>query len=194
MTRRLLEFTYTEVSKLIMVKALRLVSPRFHRPIARSLTLGLLACLGVLATVSHPSVNTTQFLGIGQPAHAQSSVQATSLDNAIIRSYALSVLDIENIRQQRSADIASMLSVDTLPSISCNNPDSIRGMNRDVREVVVEFCASSIEIVEGHSLSIEQFNTITEMMNSNADLRDRVQAELINLQTNSPTNSSVSEP
>lgn len=193
MTRRLLEFTYTEVSKLIMVKALRLVSPRFHRPIARSLTLGLLTCLGVLASVSHPSANTTQFLSVGQPVQAQSSVQATSLDNTIIRSYALSVLDIENIRQQRSADIAAMLSVDTLPSISCNNPDSIRGMDRDVREVVVEFCSSSIEIVEGHSLSIDQFNTITEMMNSNADLRDRIQTELINLQTNLPTNSSVNE-
>lgn len=179
-----------------MVNLLPLSPSRLCRAMISSLLLSIMTSLGILANAPLSTLSVTEstttpattkafrWSFIGQPAHAQSSPQATSISNTEIRSYALSVLDIENIRQQWSDDVASLLDVDTLPSIACNDPESIRGMPRNVREMVVQFCDASIDIVEGHNLSISRFNAITELMNSNDELRERIQDELLNLQSN----------
>jgi Asp/Glu/hydantoin racemase len=172
-----------------MINLLSLFSQPVRCTIRSSLTVGLLTCIGILVSAPQATPDTSQWSLLGKPAYAQSSSQATNISNTEIRSYALSVLDIENIRQQWSDDIAAMLEVETLPSIACNDPDSIREIRRDVREMVIRFCDASIEIVEGHNLSISRFNTITELMNSNADLQQRIQDELLNLQSNSTRNS-----
>ncbi len=170
------------MSPFTMANVIPLFSSQIRRPIVRSLTLGLLTCVGVLVSAPQLSTHSNHGFTVGQPAHAQSQ---TSFSGAEVRNYALAVLDIETLRQQRSDDIAAILNVETLPAIACNDPDSLQGMNRAAREMVVEFCNSAIEIVESHDLSIGQFNIMTELMQSDQDLQERVYEELIDLQTSS---------
>ncbi len=168
-----------------MVTLLPRLSLSMRRALASSFVMGVLTWAGVFIDAPKMTTDLAQWSFVGEPAYAQSSSQATTISSAEIRNYALSVLDIENIRQQWSESIIEVLEVDTPPSIACNDPDSIQEMRRNAREMVIRFCNASIEIVEGHNLSISRFNAITELMNSNTELQERIQDELLNLQSNS---------
>ncbi|MEM7770855.1 MAG: DUF4168 domain-containing protein [Cyanobacteria bacterium P01_E01_bin.6] len=168
-----------------MINTLPLALLRIRRSVIRAIMLSTLTCLGVVASAPHLSGNAPHLSVMGQPAHAQVSKQVASFDATEIRNYALSVLDLESLRQQRSSEIANELNVETLPAIACHNPESIRDMNRDIRAMVVQFCSDSISVVEGHNLSVGRFNEITQARNSNPSLQEQITEELLNLQRDS---------
>jgi hypothetical protein len=158
--------------------------------IARSLMLGAIASFGVVVSSSSVSAQGVEAFSASQPIAIKPTntplvKQETTFGADEIRNYALSVLDLENLRQQWSARIADALDVETLPAIACNEPNSIRDLNRDIREMVVQFCEESINIVAENNLSVSRFNAISQAMISNPELQEQISEELLNLQRDS---------
>ncbi|MEB3211503.1 MAG: DUF4168 domain-containing protein [Leptolyngbyaceae bacterium] len=166
---------------------------QLRRSMTRAMLIGALSCLGVVASASWVTAQDLDVSLVESSAqvHAQNQSQTPSLkqeasfDAGEIRSYALAVLDLENLRQQRSADIASAMDVETLPAIACNEPSSIRGLSRNVREMIVQFCDDSIAVVEDHGLTVTRFNAINQARISNPALQERISEQLLDLQRDS---------
>jgi len=155
-----------------------------QRSAMRAMVISALTCLGIVASSSLVAAHDVH-LSLAKPVEAQVLKQDASFDATEIRNYALSVLDLENLRQRWSVEIASQLDVETLPAIACNEPTSIRDLNRDIRAMVVQFCNESMSIVAEHNLSVGRFNAITQSMVSNPALQERISEELLNLQRDS---------
>lgn len=128
-------------------------------------------------------------VGCGGPPVAESPSPlptVTSLSAEEIERYAKAILAIEQSRQAASKEIQQMTNSDTVPDISCTKAESIADLPKNVRDVAVNYCKQSKKyIIENQKLTIAQFNAITVTAQSNPDLQQRLQSELVRLQNNS---------
>lgn len=184
MSRRFLISQITESPNFPMTRVLYPSFSRIWHPATRLLAISLLSFMGAVLSVpglSLDSENNSRFhlFAIGQPAAAQTP----SIPDEDVMRYARAILDIEPIRQEATEELSSILETDSLPPVECNNASSYRGMSREARQVVVDYCNQSRVIVEGYELSIRQFNLITEQQRTNRTLRNRIQQELMRMQS-----------
>jgi len=137
-----------------------------HKRITHSLFLGLIT-------------TTTLFVStFNAKAHAQN----LSVNNNDVMNYAQAVLAIEPVRQQAFGEIKKIIGSGNIPKIVCNEPNSMNSLPGRARDIAINYCKDSQEIVEGNGLTIEQFNRITMEIPKNNGLKKRVYDQLIQLQ------------
>jgi hypothetical protein len=154
------------------------------RILARTLLVAMVSTSGVLAGLV-PNLNVrSSLLDLSRAAYAQQD-----FTNEQVRNYAQSVREIEEIRQAAYSQIRNLSDSGEVPSVACHEPRTMRTLNQSIRDIVVDYCTQSIRIVERNNLTIMQFNTITTTQQEDSELAERIQEELLRLQTQ-PQNSS----
>jgi hypothetical protein len=107
-----------------------------------------------------------------------SSAYTQDFTDAQIRSYARSVLLIEDRRKQAFQAITRILGKSP-PPIACDRRESFRDLPADAQRIAVDYCNSSKKIVENSGLSPAQFNAITTRIRSDNQLKKRIQDEIL---------------
>jgi hypothetical protein len=111
-------------------------------------------------------------------AHAQN----LSVNQNEITSYAQALLAMEPARQQAFGEIKRIVGNGNIPQIVCNEPNSMNSLPNRARNVAVNYCKQSQEIVENHGLSIGRFNRITMEIPNNSNLKQQIYDTLVRLQ------------
>jgi hypothetical protein len=111
-------------------------------------------------------------------AHAQSP----QLSNTDIDNYSRVLLRMEPERQQAFDQIKKIIGDREIPKIVCNEPDSFKSLPSEARDIAVNYCNRSQQIVESNGLSIDKFNDITLQLQNNEDLKRQIYNNLIRLQ------------
>lgn len=111
-----------------------------------------------------------------------SAAYAQAIPDAQVRSYAQTLLDIERLRQTANQQIQDVLGPQAqIPGDTCNALN-IRSVQREIRQIVVDFCTQSSQAAGQNQLSTGDFNEITEALSSNPDLTNRIRQEMIRIQ------------
>lgn len=141
------------------------------------------AALGSLSTLAVMTVAAPNFL-IGSKAfwNGEAIAQTASPFTAEeIRNYARAVLGMEPRRQAAYEEIRSTTG-DTVPVVVCNQNRSINQLSAEIRAIAVNYCTQAKAIIESNGLTVSQFNEITQQQQSNAQLKQQIQNELLRLQ------------
>jgi len=163
-----------------MTQSLRSLAIPVHRRTVRWLTIGTLSAAGLLlGWVPHVSFMPSAAV-MGQAAQAQ----APNFSEADITNYARSVLAIESRRRIAYEALRQVLPNSQVPNIRCNERSSLNGLPRQARQIAVEYCNESLQVVEQNDLTMQQFNQITTLQQSNRALAERIQNALVQLQRN----------
>lgn len=104
-----------------------------------------------------------------------------------IQNYALAVLRMEPFRQAAYNDIKKVIGNRELPAIACHRKREIDNLPVDIRGIAINYCNQSRKIVISNGLTIARFNEITNSINTDQTLEQRIQAELIRLQNLPPS-------
>lgn len=142
----------------------------------------------VLLSIGWLSGLATMLVGCASPPAAESPSPAptvTSLTAEEIESYAKAILAIEQSRQVASKEIQQMTNSNTVPDITCTKAESIAALPKNIQGIAVNYCKQSKKYIdETQGLTMAQFNAITVTAQSNPELQQRLQSELVRLQNN----------
>ncbi|BAZ67952.1 MAG: DUF4168 domain-containing protein [Pelatocladus maniniholoensis HA4357-MV3] len=103
-------------------------------------------------------------------------------NNKDILNYSRSLLRIEPERQQAFDQIKKIIGDQEIPKIVCSEPSSFNSLPSQARDIAVNYCNRSQQIVESNGLSIDEFNKITLQLQNNDDLKRQIYNNLIRLQ------------
>ena len=145
-----------------------------NRILSQSLVVGVFAVIGLLSgAIPEFSGNSNTFV-FSTVAYAQQTVT-----DAEITHYAEALLKIEELRQDTFGEIKNMFG-GKVPEIVCNDNQSINNLPTPVRNAVRSFCDDSAAVVEDHFPQgrNSRFNQITNLMQNNPGLRQRIQNEM----------------
>jgi Domain of unknown function (DUF4168) len=112
----------------------------------------------------------------------KAGAQTPGINNNEIINYARSVLDMEPARRQAFDEIKKMIGGREIPKIACSEPNSLNGLPSKARDIAVNYCQRSQQIVEQNGLSIDRFNNITVEVQNNDKLQQRIYRALIIIQ------------
>lgn len=158
-----------------MLKIVKLTR-NISQPFIHSLAIAGLAIagvgLGVVPDLTHPT-----------PRLFDTVAQAQNVTNNEIESYARAVLDMEPIRQSAYNDIKRIVTPNAPPNIACNAGATFSGLPGNARQIAVNYCNESRQIVRDSGLSIERFNQITsQIQGGDVNLERRIQSAMRQLQ------------
>jgi len=147
-----------------------------NRILSRSLVVGAvtLSLCGLAPELGHLS-NSLVFISV---AYAQ------DLGEQEVTNYARTVLQMEPIRQKAFNDIKQIIGREP-PTIVCSKPESMNALTGDPRKIAQAYCEQSKAIAQQNGFSVDRFNAITVQVQSDPNLKKRVQDELVRLQTSS---------
>ncbi|HEY9633403.1 MAG TPA: DUF4168 domain-containing protein [Coleofasciculaceae cyanobacterium] len=150
---------------------------RRNRILSQSLVVGTLTAIGLLSGFIPGLSKDSPTLVFSAPAYAQ----AVSADE--VTKYAQAVLAIEQIRQAAYREIKIIIGSD-VPEIVCNRPATIRKLPSEAQGLAQNYCNQSSAIVANYFPRGKnaRFNEITTLMQGNANLRTKIQNELVRLQ------------
>jgi hypothetical protein len=149
---------------------------------ARSFVTVALASTGLLwGIVPEFSVKTGNF-SVNNAVLAQNA----DFTNEQVTRFARAILSMEPLRQETYNAIKQRIGSGDVPNIVCTQPNSLRGLSREAREIAIAYCERSKAIVESNNLTSQEFNAMTQAASSNPAFKTRVQNELIKLQQVSP--------
>ncbi|MGM3308262.1 DUF4168 domain-containing protein [Anabaena sp. WFMT] len=143
----------------------------------------------VFATLTTTSVIIST-LGLSAKADAQ----ALTVNNTEVTKYAESVLAMEPKRQQAFEEIKKLIGGKEIPTIVCNEPNSMNSLPNKAKDIAVNYCNDSQKIVEENGLKIDRFNKITVELQTNSALKQQVYNTLLRLQKVSDPKSGASAP
>ncbi len=159
---------------------LRCESGNFLWKLTQSVTVGSLSTLALMA-FALPTLSPS-FDGAKSVWSLQAQAQTASTFTAEeIRNYARAVLGMEPRRQAAYEEIRSSAGT-TIPVVICNQNRSINQLQREIRAIAVNYCTQAKAIIESNDLTISQFNEITQQQQSNTQLKQQIQSELLRLQ------------
>lgn len=141
----------------------------WHKMLSKSLFLGALASVGMASSA----------FSLSDKAEAQTPTE--------IRNFAKAVLEMEPERRQAFAEIKKMIGGREIPQIVCNDSNSLSTLPNKVRDIAVNYCNRSQQIVEKNGLTIDNFNRITKDSQNNADLKQKIYNTLLDEQKNHNT-------
>ncbi len=148
----------------------------WQKTVMRSLIIGTLATVGAIsgATIEFTTHNP-------QLAWQQASAQGqnTTYSESVINNFAGAVLAIEDLRNQAYEDIKKI--VGTVPDLACHEPNSLNNLPSEARQIAVQYCNDSKDIVENSGISTTQFNELAAEAQSNESLTRRIQDAMIRL-------------
>ena len=112
-------------------------------------------------------------------ARAQNLPSTAELEN-----YADTLLRMEPLRQEAFEKIKKIMPKHRggVPTIACNDRNSINTLPNQARGVAVNFCQRYQSIVSENDMTIDRFNQITEIINGNENLQDSIYDLLLNSQ------------
>ncbi|KOP22951.1 hypothetical protein AMR41_29165 [Hapalosiphon sp. MRB220] len=110
------------------------------------------------------------------------NAQNSPPNNKDILNYSRSLLRIEPERQQAFDQIKKIIGDREIPKIVCSEPSSFNSLPSEAKDIAVNYCNRSQQIVESNGLSIDQFNKITLQLQNNEDLKRQIYNNLIRLQ------------
>ncbi|MGJ5672582.1 MAG: DUF4168 domain-containing protein [Nostochopsis sp.] len=110
------------------------------------------------------------------------NAQNSPPNNKNILNYSRVLLRIEPERQQAFDQIKKIIGDREIPKIVCNEPTSFNSLPSQARDIAVNYCNRSQQIVESNGLSIDEFNNITLQLQNNDDLKRQIYNNLIRLQ------------
>lgn len=96
--------------------------------------------------------------------------------------YARAVLAIEPSRQEAYNEIQQLINTEQVPNITCTQADTIGALPSNVQDIAVNYCNQAKRIGESQNLTMAQFNAITITAQSNPEIQQQIQNELIRLQ------------
>ncbi|AFZ17764.1 DUF4168 domain-containing protein [Allocoleopsis franciscana] len=109
----------------------------------------------------------------------------TSASSEDIENYARAILAIEQIRQAASEEIQKMTNNETIPDVTCTKPESLAALSKNIQGIAVNYCERAKKFIdETEGLTMDKFNEITSSAQSNPELQQRIQTELVRLQGN----------
>ena len=90
---------------------------------------------------------------------------------------------MEPSRQSAYDEIKKIAAPDPPPNIACNSGNTFSGLPGNARQIAVNYCNQSRQIVQDSGLSIERFNQITsQIQGGDVDLERRIQSAMRELQ------------
>jgi hypothetical protein len=141
----------------------------------RSFIVTFLAVIAILGGLIPEFSWTTEIVSFRSSAYTQDFTADQ------IKRYATAVLLIETQRKQAYQEILRILGKSP-PAITCNQRESFNNLPANAQKIAVDYCNNSKKIVQDSGLTAAQFNTITNRISSDDNLRRRVQNEMIRLQ------------
>jgi hypothetical protein len=145
--------------------------------LAQSLTIGSLSTLALMVLVApNFSVSSNPVGTLSAQAQTASTFSAEE-----IRNYARAVLGMEPRRKAAYDEIRSSVGED-VPTVVCNQTRSINRLQADIRAIAVNYCTQAKAIIESNDLTVSRFNEITQQQQSNTQLKEQIQSELLRLQ------------
>lgn len=149
------------------------------RPLAFLQMLRVFLILGCLSgiTVILAGCSSNEVSDTPSPIPTLSAVSSQEVKN-----YATAILSIEQNRQTAYNDIQKLNNDEKVPDINCTKPDTMKDLRKSIQDIAVNYCNKSKKIIEGHSLTMGQFNAITVSAQGNPELKKRIQNELLRLQ------------
>jgi hypothetical protein len=154
--------------------------PSLHRFLSQSLIVGTLSAIGLLSGFTPGISKDFHSLEISSIVYAQRA----SLSTEDIKSYAKAVWAIEQLRLSAYNEIKKIIGSSDIPEIVCNRPASINALPEAAQGVAQNYCNQSAAIVANYFPRgrNSRFNQITNLMQTNGDVRSQIQQELLNLQ------------
>ncbi|MFQ4145452.1 DUF4168 domain-containing protein [Chlorogloeopsis sp. ULAP02] len=138
----------------------------------------------LVGSLSIVSLGATMFVW-NTKVDAQSPSQTIPSDkNPEIIGYSRALIKIESARQQAFENIKKIIGNREVPKMTCNDPNSLNSIPSEARDIAVNYCNRSQEIVKENGLTPEQFNKITVELQNNEDLKRQIYNMLIHLQKN----------
>jgi hypothetical protein len=138
-------------------------------------TTGILAAIGVMCSCVPQFSRQYPIAILASPVLAQDYTQAE------IVNYAKAGYEVELLRQKVYQQIKSLIN-EPPPNIVCNQRETLQGLSGNVRQIAVQYCNDSRQIVQKHNLSIERFNQLKQYYDRGDDFFNRVQNILLDLQ------------
>ena len=145
-------------------------TPHTFNRLSRPLLLGLLAGIAGIAIGIVPDFSAAQS-GLA----VSISARADEFSDPDLRDYAAALMEIEPIRQSTLAQVRASTG-GTLPSLVCNQPSTMEGLNPEAKSLFVNYCNKCETIASSRGLSIERFNQITQSVRANPQLQNRVRS------------------
>jgi hypothetical protein len=164
----------------LMIKSFSHLSLLVAKRLPQSLLVGMVSTLSLLMGVAPSQDVALPTLVIGSPAYAQDLIS-----NDDVQNYARSVLAIEPLRLDAYNAIKRITGSENVPAIACHQPRSLNNLSRNIRQIAIDYCAQSIQIVERNSLTISRFNVITTALQNDPDLAARIQEAMMQIQRTS---------
>ena len=157
-----------------------------QRLISRSLFLATLSTLGLMMGIvprfSNPSLSPI----FDTAVYAQESFTDQAVTAEEITKYAVSVLQIENLRigvyQEIQNEFQKQSPGGSVPPIICHEKSSVNILPQNIQVIAVSYCNQAKEIIEGNDLTVSRFNRITMTQKTDPTLREKIKAELIRIQ------------
>lgn len=109
----------------------------------------------------------------------------TSLSSEEIESYARTVLAIETSRRTAYEEMQRASNNEAVRDVSCTETDSIAALSKPIQGIAENYCDRSKKFIKNEGLTINQFNAITVSAQSNPELQQRIQTEIVRLQPKS---------
>lgn len=116
------------------------------------------------------------------PLQMSAISQAQEYNEQQLENYAQAVIAIEKLRRNTFGEIQNVLNSQKVPNIACNRSESYEDLPSDARSLIINYCNRSKEIVQKQGLTVSEFNQITEKMESNPKLKEKVQQEMLQAQ------------
>lgn len=115
----------------------------------------------------------------GTKAYAQNPpISAQEIVN-----YAKSVLGMESGRQIAFDEIKKVMgNSNNIPKIVCNDPNSFNALPGRAKNIAIDYCNRSKQIVESNGLSIDRFNEMTVDIQKSEGLQQQLYNKLIEIQ------------
>ncbi len=173
---------YPTTSDNFSIQSLNL-SLRFPCLLSVSTPLNLIVVMGWLAGM------TTILAGCTAPppvseSPSPSPTATLTVTTEEIENYARAILLIEPKRREAFDEVKSLTQSEQIPNFNCTQPDQIANLREDVEKIAVNYCNQAKEIGEGQGLTIAKFNEITKTAQANPELQQRIQTEMVRLQSN----------
>ena len=146
------------------------------KPLAASIFM-VLATVGLSGLA--PDLSGRSILIFSSRAYAQ------AVSNIEVTNYAQAVLAMEPVRQESYDEIKKIIGSSEVPSIVCHKPASLDALPGNARNIAVNYCNRSKNIVESNGLTIARFNEITVSLQKEPDLKTRIHNELVRIQNRS---------
>lgn len=92
-----------------------------------------------------------------------------------LKNYAKTVLEIENIRKPTLTKLESLVGKEKTAQLACNKQNTIEELPEEARNLATDYCNQSKIIVEKYGFTVKSFNEMTQTIQANPTLTQRVQ-------------------